>query len=119
MFDSPKPAPAKPAPAAPATPADKTPKTTTPATPPPPIFGKGINQEGRKLPPLPQFTTPVLFNTPEANAICAAMQVFPPNNPWNEDISKLPVHSDSAAIIGNIGPARHIGFNWDMCFVLV
>ena len=32
-----------------------------------------------------------------------AMQIFPPDNPWNEDISIRPVHPDSAAIIASIG----------------
>ncbi len=41
-------------------------------------------------PPMPAVTQPVMFNTPEADKILAALQVFPPDNPWNEDISKLP-----------------------------
>ncbi len=119
LFGAPKTAPAAPA-EKPIPKTGTTPATpATPATPPPPVFGKGINQEGRKLPPLPPFTTPILFNTPEADAIVAAMQIFPPNNPWNEDISKLPVHSDSTAIIANIGAGKKIGFNSDMCYVLV
>ena len=36
---------------------------------------------------------------PEADAILAALQVFPPDNPWNQDISALPVHKDSAQMI--------------------
>ena len=37
-----------------------------------------------------------MFDTPEADAILAALQVFPPDNPWNQDISALPLHPDSA-----------------------
>ncbi|MCY3020481.1 MAG: hypothetical protein NTW87_15785 [Planctomycetota bacterium] len=81
--------------------------------------GRGVNQEGRKLPPLPQIAQPVLFDTPEADAILAAMQVFPPSNPWNEDISKHAVHPNSATIIASIGAGRRIGWNSDMGFVLV
>lgn len=33
----------------------------------------------------------------------AELQVFPADNPWNEDISGLPVHPDSAAYIASIG----------------
>ena len=32
------------------------------------------------------ITAPVLFDTPEADRILAAMQIFPPDNPWNEDV---------------------------------
>jgi hypothetical protein len=68
---------------------------------------------------LPQLTTPVLFNTPEADRILATLQVFPPDNPWNEDISDRPVHPDSAAIIRSIGADKPLGYNLDMNFVLV
>ena len=34
-------------------------------------------------PPMPKITRPVLFGTPEADRILAALQVFPPDNPWN------------------------------------
>ena len=32
---------------------------------------------------LPPITAPVLFDTPEADRILSAMQIFPPGNPWN------------------------------------
>jgi hypothetical protein len=69
--------------------------------------------------PMPAITRPVLFDTPEADAILSAMQVFPPDNPWNQDISKLPVHKDSARMIASIGADRSLGFNLDMGFVIV
>ena len=47
------------------------------------------------------------------------MQIFPPDNPWNEDISDRPVHPDSAAIIAGIGADKPLGYNLDMNFVLV
>ena len=68
---------------------------------------------------LPQPTVPVLFNTPEADQILASLQVFPPDNPWNEDISDRPVDPDSAAIIRSIGSDKPLGYNLDMNFVLV
>lgn len=37
------------------------------------------------------------------SASLAALQVFPPDNPWNQDISNLPVHPNSAAYIATIG----------------
>jgi outer membrane biosynthesis protein TonB len=58
-----------------------------------------INQEGRILGPAPVVTTPTLFNTPQADAIISAMQIFPVTNPWNEDISRRPLLSNSAQMI--------------------
>ncbi len=74
---------------------------------------------GKTRPPMPKITHPVLFGTPEADAILSALQVFPPSNPWNQDISKLPVASNSAAIIDSIGPEKHLDYNLDMNFVIV
>ena len=53
-------------------------------------LGQRINHEGRNLGPVPMVKTPLLFNTPEADAVVAAMQIMPRDNPWNEDISKRP-----------------------------
>ncbi len=61
-----------------------------------------INQEGRILGPAPTVTTPVLFNTPAADTIVSAMQIYPLTSAWNEDISKLPLLSNSAAMITKI-----------------
>jgi K319-like protein len=61
-----------------------------------------INQEGRILGPAPVVTTPTLFNTPRADAIVAAMQIMPVTNPWNEDISRRPLLTNSAAMIAQI-----------------
>jgi hypothetical protein len=74
---------------------------------------------GADRPPMPAITKPVLFNTPEADAVLAALQVFPPDNPWNEDISKRPVHPNSAKMIAGIGADKRLAYNLDMSFVLV
>jgi hypothetical protein len=68
---------------------------------------------------MPEVTRPVQFNTPEADAILAALQVFPPDNPWNEDISQRPVHPNSAKMIAGIGADKRLAYNLDMSFVLV
>jgi hypothetical protein len=68
---------------------------------------------------MPKITRPVMFNTPEADNILAALQVFPPDNPWNEDISKRPLHPNSKKIIASIGADKFVWYNMDMCFVLV
>ena len=73
----------------------------------------------RPRPPLPTITAPLQFGTPEADRILEAMQVFPPNNPWNQDISKMPVAKDSAVLLASIGADKSLGYNLDMGFVLV
>jgi len=73
----------------------------------------------RDRPPMPKITEPVLFDTPEADAILSALQVFPPDNPWNQDISTMPVHKDSARMIASIGADKSLGYNLDMGFVIV
>jgi len=74
---------------------------------------------GADRPKMPEITEPVLFNTPEADKVLAALQVFPPDNPWNEDISKLPVHPGSAKMIAGIGAEKKLAYNLDMGFILV
>lgn len=61
-----------------------------------------INHAGRILGPAPTVTTPVLFNTAAADAIIAAMQIMPRDNPWNEDIRGRPVDASSATIMAQI-----------------
>lgn len=70
----------------------------------------------RKLPPI---TKPVMFNTPEADKILAAMKVYPPDNPWHEDISKRPVRKNSKNIIALIGADKRLAYNLDMGFIIV
>src|SRR5215475_10368899 len=67
----------------------------------------------------PKITRPVMFDTPEADHILAALQVFPPDNPWNQDISTAPVHANSAAIIASIGKDKQIDFNLDMNYIII
>jgi hypothetical protein len=61
-----------------------------------------INHEGRILGPPPVVTTATLFNTATADAIVSAMQIMPRDNPWNEDISRRPLHANSDAMIAQI-----------------
>jgi hypothetical protein len=68
---------------------------------------------------LPVLTRPVMFNTPEADKIVAAMQIFPPDNPWNEDISLRPLHPNSKNLIASVGVDKPLAFNSDMGFILV
>ena len=67
----------------------------------------------------PPITRPVLFDTPEADRIVQAMQVFPPDSPWNEVVSALPALPNSDAIIASVGADKPLGFNLDMNYVIV
>ncbi|MEY2480746.1 MAG: hypothetical protein QOI04_1673 [Verrucomicrobiota bacterium] len=86
--------------------------------------GERINQEGRILGPAPVSITSTLFNTPEADAIVSAMQIFPVTNPWNEDISHRPLLANSAAMIAQIkadlsSTRQTLRAFYEMNFVLV
>ena len=83
------------------------------------LAAAAIGATARERPAMPKITHPVVFDTPEADAILSVMQVFPPDNAWNQDISKMPVHKDSARMIASIGAAKSLGYNLDMGFVIV
>jgi hypothetical protein len=68
---------------------------------------------------MPPITKPILFNTPEADALLSALEVFPPDNPWNQVVEDWPVHPNSANIIASIGVDKPLRYNPDMAFVLV
>jgi len=68
---------------------------------------------------MPRIIKPVMFNTPEADAILSALEVFPPDNPWNQVVSDWPLHANSKNIIASIGADKPLRYNPDMCFVLV
>jgi hypothetical protein len=83
-----------------------------PASPP-------VNHEGRALGTMPALAAPALWNTAEADAVLAALQLMPANSPWNEDVSGLPVASNAVAMIGLIGAGTRLALNRDMNFTLV
>ena len=68
---------------------------------------------------MPAITKPVMFHTPEADAILTALEIFPPDNPWNLLVEDWPVHPNSKAIVGTVGPEKVFRYNPDMGFVLV
>jgi hypothetical protein len=77
------------------------------------------HSSGRPLPKMPAITRPVPFDTPEADKILEALQVFPADNPWNQDVSKWPLHPNSERIVASIGAGKPFRYNPDMGFVLV
>jgi hypothetical protein len=94
--------------AAPKKPADASGGTSDPA-----------RVERLKAAKMPAITAPVAFDTPEADAICAALEVFPPDNLWNAVVTDWPVHPKSKEMIAGIGAAKPLRANPDMAFVLV
>lgn len=67
----------------------------------------------------PAITQPVMHGTPEADAILAALESFPPDNAINQTIASWPVHPNSARIIASIGAGKPLRYNPDMAFVFV
>ena len=68
---------------------------------------------------MPPILAPVMFNTPAADAICSALEVFPPDNPWNQNVENWPLHPRSKQIIATIGGRKPLRCNSDMAFILV
>jgi hypothetical protein len=68
---------------------------------------------------MPAITEPVMFDTPEADAIVSALEILPPDNPFNQVIVDWPVHPNSDAMIGSIGPDKPLRYNPDMGYILV
>lgn len=68
---------------------------------------------------MPGIDRPVMFNTPEADAICSALEVFPEDNPWNLLIEDWPTHPNSKAIVDSIGAEKPLRYNTDMAFIVV
>ena len=86
--------------------------------------GQQLSRNDHALGPVPAVRTPLLFNTPEADAVVAAMQIMPHDSPWNEDISKRPLLPNSDAMIARItadlAPSRRtLRLFMEMNYVLV
>ena len=86
--------------------------------------GERINQEGRILSAVPVVTNAILFNTSNADAVVATLQILPVTNPWNECISNLPVLMNSDQMITNIytnlaAANRSLIAEFEMNYVLV
>ncbi len=68
---------------------------------------------------MPDITEPVLFHTPEADAILSAFEVFPPDHALNQVIEDWPLHPNSAAIVASVGVDKPLRYNADMGFIIV
>jgi hypothetical protein len=68
---------------------------------------------------MPKFDRPLQFDSTEADAVLSALEVFPPDNPWNTPVDKWPIAPNSKAMIAAIGGNKPLRYNPDMGFVLV
>ncbi|MDB5342064.1 MAG: hypothetical protein JWP89_441 [Schlesneria sp.] len=68
---------------------------------------------------MPKIDKVISFDTPEADAVLSAMEIYPPNNPWNLVINDWPVHPDSKAMVASVGADKVLRVNDDMCFLIV
>jgi hypothetical protein len=68
---------------------------------------------------MPRIDQPISFDTPEADAVLSALEVFPPDNPWNLVVEDWPLHPDSKRLIASIGANKPFRCNEDMGFILV
>ncbi len=87
--------------------------------PKPVVTGDPARLERIRKATMPKFDKPVMFDTPEADAILAALEVFPPDNPWNLVVGDWPLHPKSKEIVASIGAAKPLRCNPDMGFILI
>ena len=85
----------------------------------PVVTGDPARVERIRAAKMPAITMPISFDTPEADAILAALEVFPPDNPWNLVVADWPTHPNSKNIVASVGVNKPLRYNPDMGFVLV
>lgn len=68
---------------------------------------------------VPIINKPLMFDTPEADALLSALEVFPTDNPWNQTCENWPLHTNSRNIIASIGADKIFRCNTDMGYILV
>src|SRR5262245_19203583 len=83
------------------------------------VSGDPARLERIRAAKMPKIDRPILFDTPEADAIVSALEVFPPDNPWNLVVEDWPLHPRSKAMIATIGASKPFRANPDMGYVLV
>lgn len=86
---------------------------------PTPVHGDPARFERIRAAKMPKITQPILFGTPEADAITSALEVFPADNPWNLVVEHWPLHPNSQKIIESIGANKKFRYNADMGYVLI
>jgi hypothetical protein len=85
----------------------------------PAVGGDPARLKRIKAAKMPAITKPVSFDDPAADPILSALEVFPPDNPWNLLVEDWPVAANSKAIVNSVGGNKIFRANADMGFVLV
>ena len=65
------------------------------------------------------ITKPIMFDTPDADAIVAKLQVFPKDDLWNTSVESWPVHRNSENLLKSVGLDKHLRTNRDMNYILI
>ncbi len=68
---------------------------------------------------MPAIDEVISFDTPKADAVMAAVEMFPANSPWYFDVSKFPIHANSKALVASAGVDKVFRVNSDMAYVIV
>ncbi len=68
---------------------------------------------------MPVIDKPVVFDTPEADAILAALEIFPPEHAFNQRVTDWPLHPKSQEIVASVGVDKPFRGNTDMNFILL
>jgi hypothetical protein len=68
---------------------------------------------------MPAIDRPISFDTAAADAILSALEIFPPDNPWNLVVDDWPLLPGSREMVAAIGAGKKLRANRDMGFILV
>ena len=77
------------------------------------LFSSAVAQDTSTI------SQPILFCTPEADAVLRKLQVFPADNAFNIRIDDWPLHERSREIVASIGNDKPLRGNRDLSFILV
>ena len=91
----------------------------TRAVDPPPTRSDPARLARIRAAQMPMISQPVAFDTSEADAILSALEVFPPDNAFNQLIDEWPLHPNSKSIVASMGSDKPFRYNPDMGFVIV
>jgi hypothetical protein len=89
------------------------------AADPPGVTVNKARLDRLKAAKMPKVEKVIPFDTPEADKVLEALEVFPPDNPWNIPVADWPVHPRSKQIVATVGSDKPLRYNTDMGFVLV
>ena len=58
------------------------------------------------------YRPPLPDSGPGSGVVVAGCRILPQDNPWNQDVSALPLHPRHAQIMANISPTTHLHADW-------